>query len=465
MWIFFQKSDKILDIRIKNMKLKTRRIIALTFIIAFLITAPILILYTAGYRYNFKKNELKKTGALFLETEPKGADVYLNDIQRKETTPAHITNVFPNTYKIRLEKQGYYNWEKELEIKASQTTFSEDIILFKNSSPISIETGEEVLELYQTDDCIMAVFTEKVRSQNDISFNCLDDDNKFEIISTNKRDTDILSWSPSKNKFLIINGDKSGYQILSSNNTYSQTLNLPLTTNRIKWDLKNEHLIYYSIDNQIWQINLLGSQPVYSLVHDFGNQQIMNFRTAGDKLYFISSGANGNFLNLSDIKKPDANIKSIELPSANFVIDSLIDGHLILLDNKKSNIYILTENLSQTKIKQDGGSKYSYLEEQKLLIIYNDYEIFMFDLKEEVPQSNLIIRYSTTINKVDWFNDNYLIALHDGKIKVIELDNRENHNIWELDSGNETVYNFILDKSKENIYYLSKNKLWELNIQ
>jgi len=448
-----------------NMTLKTRRIIALIFIIAFLITAPILILYTAGYRYNFKKNELKKTGALFLETEPKGADVYLNNIRRKETTPAHITDVFPNSYKIRLEKEGYFNWEKELEIKASQTTFSEDIVLFKNSLPALIEIEGQISEIYQTDNCIMTVTTDIISSPSNIKFTCLDEDNNFKNISTIQPGISILSWSPSKNKFLIGRNNQFDYQIFSSDNNYEQKLNLPSRINKIKWDMENEHLIYYEISNQIWQINLLGSQPVYSMIYDFGNQQIKDFRTAGDKLYYITSGVNGNFLNLSDIKNPKKNIQSIELPSANFIIDSLIDGHLLLLDNKKSNIYVLTENLNQTKIKLDGGNKYSYLAEKELLIIYNDYEIFLYDLKAEVPQSNLIIRYSTKINKVDWFNDNYLVALHDNEIKIIELDDRENHNIWELKSDDEIVNNFLLDESKENVYYLSNNKLWELNIQ
>ena len=41
------------------MNINIRRAIALTFIIAFFITAPLLILYTAGYRYNFKKAQVQ----------------------------------------------------------------------------------------------------------------------------------------------------------------------------------------------------------------------------------------------------------------------------------------------------------------------------------------------------------------------------------------------------------------------
>jgi len=59
--------------------LPLRRAIYITFILGFLITAPILVLYTAGYRYNFKKSTVQKVGSISVKPSPSEADIYLDD--------------------------------------------------------------------------------------------------------------------------------------------------------------------------------------------------------------------------------------------------------------------------------------------------------------------------------------------------------------------------------------------------
>jgi len=445
------------------MKLRTRRIIALIFITAFFITAPILILYTAGYRYNFTKNQLKKTGALFVETEPKGATVFIDDEQRKESTPAHITNVFPNHYKIRIEKEDYFTWEKELEIKAQNTTFAEDVVLFKKTQPEKIKSDLNIEQICEADDYIISQTKENKQTE----FFCFDlKEEKFESIADIiYPDSKIIDISANKNKFIITNSPNT-YQIQSTDKSYSQTIsNLPINPIQIKWDEENEHFIYLASENQIWQANLLGSEPKYSQIYTTTSQKIYDFAALGEKLYFIIENEQGIFLNLTSIQNPTKIDQSIQLPSSNFVIDSFIDNYLILVDKSRSNIYVLYQDLSETKINLDGSDKYAFFEKNDLMAIYNGFEIFIVNLKDELPQPNLIIRHSSPYEKVAWFNDNYLIALHENKIKIIELDDREKHNIWELNTENIKIEDFFLDEDKENVYYLAENQLWKINIQ
>ena len=56
-----------------------RRMVYASFIIIFSILTPIIILYTQGYRYNFKRGRVQKTGILIISSIPKKADVYLNN--------------------------------------------------------------------------------------------------------------------------------------------------------------------------------------------------------------------------------------------------------------------------------------------------------------------------------------------------------------------------------------------------
>jgi len=61
------------------MTYRTRIGILIGFIVIFLITAPIVVLYTAGYRWNEKKVRLEKVGLIFLRSRPSGAQIFLDD--------------------------------------------------------------------------------------------------------------------------------------------------------------------------------------------------------------------------------------------------------------------------------------------------------------------------------------------------------------------------------------------------
>ena len=48
------------------MNLRYRRMLYLAFIAVFLAAAPLIILYAAGYRYNFKRQKIEKTRIIYI---------------------------------------------------------------------------------------------------------------------------------------------------------------------------------------------------------------------------------------------------------------------------------------------------------------------------------------------------------------------------------------------------------------
>lgn len=117
------------------MTLKTRRFIYLSFILVFLLAAPPLVLYTAGFRYNLKKHALEQTGVIVLNAEPRDAVVTVNGARAQGEMPIRVKRVNPNLYTLRAEKEGYHAWEKTLSVETGRTTFAYDIVLFKKNLP------------------------------------------------------------------------------------------------------------------------------------------------------------------------------------------------------------------------------------------------------------------------------------------------------------------------------------------
>lgn len=105
------------------------------FTLIFFIIAPVLVFYTAGYRWNPKKGMVEKNGTLILDTEPRGADIFLNGQYINERTPATLQNVAPGFYKIKMQKDGHHTWEKSLQVLPERVTFANEVILWLDAEP------------------------------------------------------------------------------------------------------------------------------------------------------------------------------------------------------------------------------------------------------------------------------------------------------------------------------------------
>lgn len=102
-------------------------------ICCFLLTTPVLILYSQGYRIDFDSFAIVKTGGLFVKTNPKSTVISLDNGQRSETSrflgTKFIQNLIPKEYTLEVAKAGFISWRKKIEIREKQTSEFRDILL------------------------------------------------------------------------------------------------------------------------------------------------------------------------------------------------------------------------------------------------------------------------------------------------------------------------------------------------
>lgn len=189
------------------MTLPFRRIIYVAFIVIFLIITPLIILYTAGYRYNFQKHKIQKTGILILKSNPAGASIYLNGELRKEKTQTRIANLLPDDYNIRIEKENFYPWQKTLPVESRLTTFAENITLFEKNLPVEVtETNSELFDL--SPDKIKIIYLDKKETGDEVWLLNFKNLKKNLIYRISKDSGEIvnLEWSNDSQKILITLG-------------------------------------------------------------------------------------------------------------------------------------------------------------------------------------------------------------------------------------------------------------------
>ncbi|MFA5854097.1 MAG: PEGA domain-containing protein [Patescibacteria group bacterium] len=119
---------------------RARQFLSWTFIVTFFLLAPAVILSTAGYRYNFTRGRLERTGVVVVETRPAGASISLNNKPQKTETPTQISKVTPGTYTVRVEKANYHPWTKTVTVGSRESVFLNQISLFRTEAPTSIKT-------------------------------------------------------------------------------------------------------------------------------------------------------------------------------------------------------------------------------------------------------------------------------------------------------------------------------------
>lgn len=128
------------------MSVRSRQIIFLFLAAFFLISAPLIMIYAVGYRYNLTKKKLELTGALVLDSEPERARILINGVDAHKITPARFPRLLPDDYRVRMEKENYHAWEKTLTVTSKHTTFATDVLFFHSSAPENV-SGEEIKKI------------------------------------------------------------------------------------------------------------------------------------------------------------------------------------------------------------------------------------------------------------------------------------------------------------------------------
>lgn len=98
--------------------LAKKRVLASLIIALLLLAAGTTVIFWArGFKPDFKTGTLARTGLIVASSIPTGAQVYL-DNRLTSATDTNIAFLSPKVYRLRIEKDGYTTWEKDIEVKA-----------------------------------------------------------------------------------------------------------------------------------------------------------------------------------------------------------------------------------------------------------------------------------------------------------------------------------------------------------
>ncbi len=189
---------------------RARRWLSWTFIISFFVLAPVIILSTAGFRYNFDLHRLERAGVMMVESRPAAASISLNGKPQKSETPAHLGKITPGTYAVRVEKSGYHAWTKTVSVGSRETAFLNQISLFRDEAPAILkEIGAPSATAFSSDARYAAAVASASSGAEVVVIDTKNGGAYLPYRSSANASSFRLSWSPNGRFLLIARAGKS----------------------------------------------------------------------------------------------------------------------------------------------------------------------------------------------------------------------------------------------------------------
>ncbi len=449
------------------MHIHTRRLIAFILVLVFLICAPILLLYTAGYRYNLKKDQLQKTGTLVLETKPASAEIILNKTLQKDKTPARINNLLPDDYLITINEENSYPWQKKLTVKAQETTFAENIVLFQKTIPVKI-FNEKINWLSFSPENKFAIFTVRTTTGEDVYLQNLSNPRQQDILFGEKENIKNLTATWAKDGSLVLLNYDNKSVVVSNSILIRRNFDISelVTKNKLtnfRWGVDSDALFaqtnntVYQIDTTLSKINKLYELPK--------TNKLIDFLVFNNTIYLIEQIGQKTYLTNTHIEGDNANtlIRSIELKNENHAFDNIFDNYIGLRDLQNNNYYLVNTELDKISFYKQGVNSLDLHSKNDYLLFSTDQDVSYLNLKDEDLKEKNITRYSQGVSLTRWHKSpNYSLFLQNNKLNIIEMDERNGH--WIINLPGDNIKNFQIDAKSKYIYYLQDDYLWRLQI-
>ncbi len=430
-----------------------------SFILAFLIISPVLILYTSGYRYDFSNGIVQETGAISIDVSPKNIVAYLNNVKLKTKIPIRLKNLVPGKYKIKLTADGFYDWEKEVIVENKQTVYIKEIQLIQKSEPQKI-SNHKIDKFYLSNNNNYIIY-----ETNDVTttfwLKDLINNTEKSIVTGTVGKTYQVSWSNSKNNLATISADDLSEIYIINPQELDKTWNLAKEEKnkitKIQWGDLSQPEIFYSTIDQLRVFNVdtrqnstIGKNIFMDWYVESGQIWTLQNTSSTDKIIAVKDtfGFSKVFNNINNIiKNNDQKI--------NWKIIKAQDGQILLKKPDVSEMILLNPD-KQFPI---FGDKFLSSNFNNWWIIWTPWEITTFSQGEE---PFLLNRSGEQLKKVIVLDEyNTLGLIWSDKMTALFPYYFVNHNLI-----NYKINDTAADAQKRELYFSvntnNQDGLWKI---
>ncbi|MFA6105201.1 MAG: PEGA domain-containing protein [Patescibacteria group bacterium] len=443
---------------------KFRRPIRLTmlilFITAFFIISPLVILYSAGYRFDFKNGLLKETGSLSVDILPKTAAVYLEGLKIDQTLPVRLNNITPHKYTILLSAPGYYDFEKQIEINKNQTTYIKELVLIKKDKPKLVSKDLALVTALSVSGKSLAYI---IKEKNNYVVKISDEQTGSVTTVLKIADDEIpnLSWSPT-GEFLAVHSKFSPYKqffVVNVSAIAPKVSDLALINKSIIdkyiWSQDVEPKLHFESGGNIYSFlprlnnaSRIASSSFQDWYLDEGSLWTIDYITTSKQLAIYSDtlGFKSFFASISENNEyASSSLKKLKLESAK-------KNTVVLADSETGKFLIVKRDKYFTV----NADKMFYSKFNNWLILWNSFELWTYSENDEPYLLNRSGEKLNDIIPLDQYNT--LGLLWNNEISALYP-----YFYTERSIVNDKISSMTANPDQRIIYYSNSNGIWKIN--
>ncbi len=480
-----------------------RRFYMLFFIGLFLITAPVLVLFAQGYRFDRTGRIFVYSGSITIKSWPRDLDIFINGEKREKKNLNVINNSYtingirPGLHTIQCKKDGYTSWTKNVEVHSGISTEFWNILLFPIANREISQYSTKQIDQYFISPRVEneIVFFTSQDNQQAVSLLNIDSNEIDEIFSTEELSflspelRENIEWSSDNKRILIPFADGSQkvfiiarikkenlQDIINLNELFNKkvaeeessllktekTIEQDVEFETVRWMFdKNDELVVLTTNHELYYIDI--NKPEEKILIE---TQVSGFDFAGNRIYYTQLPNNIVWEikdNKVDTKRQITNLP-IMTEDDSFITLTVYDQYRLAIETSKDELFVFNEEKEKGETTMDklgsGIKGVQFSNDGKKLLYWTVNEIWSLMLREWKVQpirqkgdKIFITRFSTAVQNVQWMDDYENILFSVGaSIKSANIDTRWGTHIVD-------VHKTASDLSDRDMVYDKQNQL------
>jgi len=330
---------------------------------------PAIILYAWGINFNLNEKTFFDTGGIYLKSIPAKANIYIDGALKGKTSD-FVRRLAPKIYDVKVIKDEYYVWQKNLIVEPGIVTKANNIFLVPLTPKILMVADiSEAYKSFFKEPYSLTELTTAIKEKSKYKIS------KIENINVDKNSSKIY-FLANNNLYYINWNETSPKQSILSDALVSNVLNYAIYKNGIMYADK--------ITNRIYELDLssLRSAEFFEQVYPSFNQckwifspdfkKLLCQKDKSVEILYLDETANGCDFKKGSLDKMDFEQKILDVvwhPRTNqHLIIATEDSILITeLDNREPRNSIKFIAIENPLIKYDADKRVLYFSNQKRL--------------------------------------------------------------------------------------------------
>jgi hypothetical protein len=458
---------------------KARFIVLLICVALFLIIAPYLAMYSMGYRLNFETWEVTATGGIYVSATPQASEIIIDASNSKKlgifSNSVFVQDLIPQTHTVLIKKEGYFDYQKTLDVIENEVAKLEKVILFKNTTRYDLNI--ENVESFSISPDKRNILAEGTNTQSlDFYYFTSGSPETRTTYSLPLKYTSVIDviWSQDSKKTIIKTRSSAGaytYYLLDFSSRMQTATPISYLTSKVSdviFNPQDSSQIFWLENNSLYSAKDTKATSVAKNVinYAFQNGNIIWLSTAGQLYQSDISGQNPNLLANWPVNKeymgPDGT--KIEIVAGKIIISKEGYVYQYMPEEKGFKQLSLTAGIANPEfLASPNGKNMLYYDNLKIYLYA--FEKSPYNKSDENDIKLFTAPGGQTISGVYWLNDDYVIFESGNRIIISEIDFRGNINQVELqnswpagtDSSNPKI---IFNQQDNKVYVLTGKSLY-----